>query len=405
MLQMQKNGNFFQECRGFPRHQTSHLFEVRPQRSGFQTGYSDGAHDSCVHFKSRDLFRMLTRGTSIARNALQGIFVMSSSLPPIPIPEVHDGGEHVPITEDDKYSESGTSGDDSRHYDLRNSEGRSCRLCETIHSILETACPTANWFVTSNAALRSRFTKGECGIAPGAVVLSVNQDCVNQDFPSVLRTCTFRTKLCSACEEEALKNDNKWHRRTGECCDNKCSNYESCDCYDDLPCVDYIYMPTCTRQNLLDDDMAVAVDEGRVLIVSTVQEQTMWIRETAIAAKDEAKDALRNEEPITLSELAEIVVCFEEELLVIAMYDQRLADFLDGNKSFTLSKVNGFVETSGRREVGPWLTGRLIKDENGQMWHVPSGKPVVLRTESNVSRVMEMKGEPQESDPLGTHII
>lgn len=323
---------------------------------------------------------------------------MSSLLPPLP--EDGEVGEQPATIEEDQESDFNTPEGESQDDELRNAEGRSCRLCRTLHSIKETACPAANWFVTTEEALRSRFAKTDCGIAPGAVVLSVIEGC-----RSVLRTCTFETKLCEACEEEAIKNDNKQHRRTGGCDNSRCFNYETCDCYDNMHCADYVYIPTCSDQNLPDEELAVAIEEGRVRIVNAVQEQTMWIGETAYAAKDEAMLAFDREEPITLAELADAVLCLEEELLVIAMYDPRLAVFFESNKSFTLSKVNGFVKTPGPREVGPWLSGRLVQGDYGQMWHLPTGKPVVIRTEREVSRVSEMNGDVQESDPLGTHII
>lgn len=358
----------------------------------------------CPVMKEKDLPTDLSSGGwgrswRFSCKTLSKISVMSSLLPPLPEDDVVVG--QAASTEEGQDSDSCTSEGESQDYELRFSEGRSCRLCQTVHSIKETACPTANWFVSTDEALRTRFAKADCGIAPGAVVLSV----IQEGSRSVLRTCTFGTKLCEACEDEAIKKNNKWHRRTGECDNSRCSNYETCDCFDDVHCVDYVFMPTCSHQNLPDEELAVAVEAGRVRIVSAVQEQTMWIRETAVAAKDEAKQAFRNEEPITLAELADAVVCLEEELLVIAMYDERLAAFLDSNKSFTLSKVNGFVETPGPREIGPWLSGRLVKDDYGQMWHLPTGRPVAIRTEGDVSRVMEMKGDVQESDPLGTYII
>lgn len=96
----------------------------------------------------------------------------------------------------------------------------------------------------------------------------------------------------------------------------------------------------------------------------------------------------------------------ELEILALAMNDSRLADYVGSNKSFTLSKVHGFMQTSGPREVGTWLAGRLVTDSQGDMWHVPRHKRIAIRSVHDISRVLKAGSSSNDvSDLLGRYIV
>ena len=51
---------------------------------------------------------------------------------------------------------------------------------------------------------------------------------------------------------------------------------------DDIECYDYIYIPECSHNNLSEDDIATAIENGSVQVLSGTQNDTSRISETLI---------------------------------------------------------------------------------------------------------------------------
>ncbi|CAN8068780.1 unnamed protein product [Agarophyton chilense] len=157
-------------------------------------------------------------------------------------------------------------------------------------------------------------------------------------------------------------------------------------------CAHYIYITQGRHNNLAHDDLADAVARG---FVKTVAGCIVWgWRGTSRALRNYAKTWLQKRENVSMEHLlnefsVDVYPLLKYELIAIAMMDTRVADMIEGNKSFTLNAgfVHGFVENSEVMTVGPWLKGRILKDPDGIWWHTNLREPILVSTENDISTV------------------
>ncbi|PXF45225.1 hypothetical protein BWQ96_04991 [Gracilariopsis chorda] len=280
-------------------------------------------------------------------------------------------------------------------------QSKPCYLCWTKHDLNDSPCPSISIFVPlpSHAHLKTRiYDRVRCGARVLTKIAGQN---------STLACSSGREDLCTSCLARAVRSGCTWFKMDGTCNDWYCPNDERCDCVEESDsCSHYIYIPDAKRNNIVDDDLAVAVAEGKVRVLTGALESE-WRRKMSYTVRKLAMKALKSGAEISVDSLVRTFSAIDSklskcEVMAMAMYDTRLADLIDGHKSFTLNDVNGFVRNAEATEVGPWLAGRLVRDAEGIWWQTARSEPLLVSTRDAISTVSKASvSSLQTSDELG----
>lgn len=274
---------------------------------------------------------------------------------------------------------------------------RLCQICWERHDLLCVPCPKAQHFVaTGGGEDLKRKLELTC---TGARVL-----CVRPSGDSLFNTSMSRQWLCVHCEKKAAAERRVWYELDRYCSDEECLNHVLCCMHRIVGCRHYVYVSSGVEHNLSSYDIPRAVEEGHLHAVMGAGVHETAVRRIAYQARKLTHEAFKNGTRITVDDILQQLGLILPEFLVVAMYDTRVADYIDGNKSFTLNKINGSVENAKPVEVGPWLIGRIVEGLGGKMWHLPTGKAVTITTSDAVSHVKEWRESHGKSDLLGQFV-
>lgn len=273
-----------------------------------------------------------------------------------------------------------------------------CEVCRGSHNLTESPCKNVMRFMTADARLRRRI---RFAADDGAAVLHIHPD-----GSSELRTSVCCEYLCEPCREEAIEEGNSWFRLHGTCEEEKCPNIWDEDYFEDYEEADcYVYIPECDNNNLPHDDIANALEDGRIVMVKAAKPLSASGQSKLYRLCQMAWNAFRQDANLSLSDLQREVGVSPDEVLALAMYCRRFGDFLREYKGFTLSKVNGILENPEMPKTGFWVSNRIVKDKRGRMWHIPQEKPIVVNTEGEISRISEVRATlHKSSDALGEFV-